>query len=72
MAQREPLLIGVKDVARLCGVSPNTVWNRCNPGHPSYISSHPKPIKIGGRTFWRTRKIERFVAELFADRKSRM
>jgi predicted DNA-binding transcriptional regulator AlpA len=64
---RPPLLISVKEVARICGVSPNTVWNRCNPDHRSYMPNHPRPRPVGGRTFWRTSEIEAFVSEIFGE-----
>ena len=53
-----PLLVSVKQVANLCGCHPNTVWNRVRKG------SIPKPIKWEGKTLWRLRDIEIFVASL--------
>lgn len=47
-----PLLVNVKEVARLTGVRPVTVWARISAGR------FPLPLVIGGSRRWRRRDVE--------------
>lgn len=54
------LLLSVRDIARLLGVSTRTIWRKC--ADPS--SNFPRPRQLDGRTVWLSREIEEFVEEL--------
>lgn len=51
-----PLLLGAKQAAALCGVSPASWWTYLAAGRI------PLPIKIGGRTLWRREELEKWIA----------
>lgn len=54
-----PLLLTVNEVAELLGggVSTRSIWRWTTEGR------FPRPVKLGGRTLWRRRDVERFVLE---------
>jgi predicted DNA-binding transcriptional regulator AlpA len=56
--QFSPLLLSDKQVAKLLGCHRNTIWNRVR------NDQLPSPIKWEGKTVWRRRDIEEFVATL--------
>ncbi|MCV2864849.1 helix-turn-helix transcriptional regulator [Albidovulum sediminicola] len=56
--QFSPLLLSDKQVAKLLGCHRNTIWNRVR------NDQLPSPIKWEGKTVWRRRDIEEFVAAL--------
>jgi prophage regulatory protein len=51
----QPLLVGTKEAARLCGVSLAT-WHRLNAA-----SKVPKPMRLGGRVLWSMDSLRLFV-----------
>ena len=52
----ERLLVGVRHVARMLGVSRNTVWKLNASGRM------PSPIRLGRRTLWVITELEAWVA----------
>ena len=54
--EEPPLLLSADEAARLCGVSTRT-WRR----HDA-AGKIPKAVRLGGRTLWRRRELEDFVA----------
>ena len=55
MADVGPLLLTAKELARLLGVAPCTVWTWHAAGRI------PLPVKIGGVTRWRRSEIEQWI-----------
>ncbi len=55
---RPPVLINVRETARLLAVSDRTVWKMAKEGR------FPKPVHIGASTRWRTADVEAFVRSL--------
>jgi predicted DNA-binding transcriptional regulator AlpA len=55
-APSTPLLIGAAAVGALLSVSKRQVWNMHQTG-----ALGPLPVKLGGRTLWRTADIEAWV-----------
>lgn len=51
-----PLLLGAPAVGQLLGVSVRQVWSMLATG-----TLGPLPIRLGGRTLWRTAELERWV-----------
>jgi predicted DNA-binding transcriptional regulator AlpA len=52
LAPQAPLLIGAAAVGQLLGVSTRQVWSM----HAS-ATLGPLPVKLGGRTLWRTAEL---------------
>ncbi len=52
-----PLLCGVREATRLCGVSKSTLQRMVNSGQ------FPPPIKMRRRTVWNRRVIEEWLQE---------
>ena len=54
--ERPPLLVDVKEVARLLGVGERTVWSKVASG------AMPQPVRIGKLCRWVRTDIEEWVA----------
>lgn len=52
----EPLLVGAKAAAPLCGVGVATWWRLLA------LDRIPAPLRLGGRTLWRAEELRRWVA----------
>jgi predicted DNA-binding transcriptional regulator AlpA len=52
-----PLLVGAREAARLCSRSEASWWRDNAQGRI------PRPLKVGGRTLWSVRELERWIAE---------
>ncbi len=57
---RRHLLLGVREVAELLGVSTRMVWSLVAAGKLS------EPVELGGRTLWRRGEVETWVRRLLA------
>jgi len=55
-AAGEPLLVGAPEAARLSGISEPTWWRLHS------AARVPAPVKLGGRTLWRSEELRRWVA----------
>lgn len=55
VAPAPPLLLGAKAAAELCGVSMRTWWALNSAGKT------PLPVRLGGRTLWRTAEIAAWI-----------
>lgn len=53
----KPLLLDVKEIAKLLGISVRTVWGKSASGYM------PKPVRIGKLCRWRREEIEKWVAK---------
>jgi predicted DNA-binding transcriptional regulator AlpA len=51
-----PLLVGATEAGRLCARSEASWWRDAAAGRV------PAPIKLGGRTLWRVRELQEWVA----------
>src|SRR4051794_32967802 len=51
----EPLLVGADQAGAMCGRSPASWWRDHAAGRC------PRPLKLGGRTLWRTAELVRWV-----------
>ncbi len=53
-----PLLVSAERAAELLGIGERTLWRAVSRGEL------PKPVKLTGRTLWRTADLARFVDSL--------
>lgn len=51
----DDVLLDVKTVARRCGVTSRTIYNRLDEG------AFPKPVRIGRSTRWRRSDLDAFI-----------
>jgi predicted DNA-binding transcriptional regulator AlpA len=60
----EPLTVPAAVAGPLCGVSEATWWRLRSAG------KCPRPLKVGGKTLWRTAELRAWVAAGMPDRKT--